>query len=125
MQQPQALIIEDEIDLANIFEEALARAGYATDTAHNGPDAVQRLKESVPNLVVLDLHLPGLDGSKVLKEIRADPRLARTRVLIATADAAMARFIEKDADFVMLKPISFSQMRDIARRLYVSFTAQS
>jgi CheY-like chemotaxis protein len=61
----------------------------------------------------------------VLKEIRADPRLARTRVLIATADAAMARFIEKDADFVMLKPISFSQMRDIARRLYVSFTAQS
>ncbi len=121
MQQPQALIVEDETDLANIFNEALSSAGYTTEIAHNGLEAVQRLQESAPNIVVLDLHLPGLDGSKVLKAIRADPRLARTRVLIATADAAMARYIEKDADFVMLKPISFSQMRDLARRLYASF----
>jgi CheY-like chemotaxis protein len=125
MQSPQALIIEDEIDLANIFREALSIAGYQTEMALNGLDAIQRLQESTPNLVVLDLHLPGLDGREVLKKIRADPRLARTRVLIATADAAQARFIEKDADFVMLKPISFSQMRDLARRLYASFQAQS
>ncbi|MFM8321748.1 MAG: response regulator transcription factor [Chloroflexota bacterium] len=117
MSQPLALIIEDETDLGEIFSMALQAAGYETQQAFTGPDALTKLAGCAPDLVVLDLHLPGLDGGQVLKDIRRDARLRRTRVMLATADAAFARTLEKEADFVLLKPISFSQLRDLARRL--------
>ncbi|MBN1148153.1 MAG: response regulator [Anaerolineales bacterium] len=117
MTDPLALIIEDEEDLAVIFAEALKSAGFATEIIDNGIAAVERLAQTTPKVIVLDLHLPGLDGGKVLRQIRADERLKETRVLIASADAAFARTLEKHADLVLLKPISFSQLRDLARRL--------
>jgi len=117
METLSALIVEDEDDLVTIFTEALEMAGFHTEAIQDGGKAVQRLTEIVPDLVILDLHLPTVAGKDILKHIRADARLANTKVILATADAATAEMIEDQADMVLLKPISFKQLRDMATRL--------
>jgi CheY-like chemotaxis protein len=68
-------------------------------------------------MIVLDLHLPGVDGKKLLGQIRDDSRLLNTRVILATADALQASMLQTQADFVFVKPISFYQLNQIASRL--------
>jgi DNA-binding response OmpR family regulator len=112
-----ALIIEDDRDLALIFAQALQAAGFATGIVRDGDDALARLAVATPDIVVLDLHLPRTSGADILREIRADERLAQTRVIVATADPRMADMLQDQPDLVLLKPISFSQLRDLAARL--------
>lgn len=76
-----------------------------------------RLAVISPALVVLDLHLPSFSGIDILRHIRADERLAETRVILATADAIMADSLREESDLVLLKPISVTQLRDLAIRL--------
>lgn len=115
--QALALVIEDDFDASLIFSKALQAAGHQVEVIRAGDLAVKRLGEIAPHLVLLDLHLPEVDGTEILKQIRADERLARTRVIIVTADARMAEPIKDDADLVLLKPASYSQVRDFALRL--------
>ena len=117
MSEPYALIIEDEADLAEIFSEALLAAGYRTEIIRAGDLAQQRLAQVTPDVVVLDLHLPRVDGRALLHQIRTDPRLKNTRVMIASADPRMADELDGAADLVLLKPIGFGQLRDLAKRL--------
>ena len=112
-----ALIIEDEIDLAEIFSQALQVAGFTTEVIARGDTAMTRLDEIEPEVIVLDLHLPGADGSVILRHIRDDARLAEAKVIVASADAALAQSLDIDADLTLLKPVSFSQLRDLAKRL--------
>ncbi len=116
-----ALIIEDEADLADIFSEALRAAGYHTEISSTGSAAQKRLGEIVPNMIILDLHLPGVDGAALLAQIRADERLARSKVLVTTADHAMADALPLRPDLVLLKPISFSQLRELSARFKKTF----
>ncbi|MBN1138021.1 MAG: response regulator [Anaerolineae bacterium] len=117
MKGPLAFIIEDEPDLAEIFAEALVEAGFTTEIIARGDQALARLAETVPEIVILDMHLPGVSGDKILRHIRTDPRLAKTRIVVASADVALAQTLEADADLILLKPVGFIQLRDLARRL--------
>lgn len=112
-----ALIIEDDKKLAEIFAQALKAAGYQTEVIQDGQEALERLAETTPAVVVLDLHLPRVSGKDILRQIRADGRLVKTRVMLATADPLMAETLRDTADLVLLKPISFNQLRDLAARL--------
>lgn len=114
-----ALVIEDDADLSEIFTKALEAAGFEVETIQDGQTAQERLKEAVPNVIVLDMHLPHVDGATLLKQIRADERLSKARIIIATADSAQAEFYRSMATIVMIKPITFSQLRDISARLKV------
>ena len=116
MSNPLALIVEDDVDLATIFDEALKAASYKTEVIRTGDKAQSRLEAVAPDLVVLDLHLPQVAGTDILKKIRADERLAQTRVIITTADPRLAETLREEADLVLVKPISFSQLRDLAKR---------
>jgi DNA-binding response OmpR family regulator len=111
-----AFVIEDDQDLSNIFTEALKAAGYQVETIRDGAIAQQRLKEANPEIIILDMHLPNIDGAQLLTQIRADERLAKTRVILATADALLGEYYNKQADLVLVKPISFSQLRDLTAR---------
>ena len=111
-----ALIVEDNEDLNAIFTSALEKAGYEVISAFDGTTARQILADHVPSLIVLDLHMPGISGDVVLKHIRQDPRLKDIRVILATADAAFADALHVQADLVLLKPISFSQLSQLASR---------
>jgi len=118
MRTLHALIIEDDADSALIFTEAPSAVGFATETVIDGKLALQRLAECVPDLVVLDLLLPHVSGKQILSAIRADARLAATKVILATADDVTAREIEELADIMLLKPISFAQLKGIALRYH-------
>ena len=112
-----ALVIEDDMDLSEIFTRALESAGFEVETIRDGKTARHRLAEVIPNIIVLDMHLPHVDGATLLKEVHADERLSKARIIIATADSQQAEFYRNMATIVLVKPISFSQLRDISRRL--------
>lgn len=114
---PLALIIEDDPKLADIFNIALKEALYDTEVISDGRLALARLGDVVPSIVVLDLHLPEVSGETILQHIRSDDRLVATRVMLATADALKAEKLRSKANIVLLKPISFTQLRDLAARL--------
>jgi CheY-like chemotaxis protein len=114
--QPKALVIEDYADQAIVFQRALVQAGFDAETFTDGALAQTRLAEIVPVLVILDLHLPGVAGETILKQIRGDQRLAQTRVVIATADTLLGQRLSDQADMVLLKPISFRQLFQVAER---------
>lgn len=116
MHKPLAFVIEDYADQALVFSKALEVAGYETESIADGAVASQRLKEIIPDLVVLDLHMPNITGEMLLKQIRSDSRLAGARVVLATADAQFASKLQVDADLVLLKPIGFTQLSQLARR---------
>lgn len=117
MTKPLALIVEDDRKLAEIFSLAIDSADFETEIVHDGSEALTRLAAIVPALVLLDLHLPNVSGRQILREIQADQRLAQTRVIITTADALMAEELRSLTDLVLLKPISITQLRDMAVRL--------
>lgn len=117
MTHPLALIIEDDPKLADIFSLALKSAEFETEIVSDGNQALTWLANKTPSIIVLDLHLPYVSGKEILRQIQADDRLANTRVMLATADALMADSLREEVDLVLLKPISVSQLRDLAARL--------
>jgi len=103
-----ALVIEDERDEAFFFAQALQAAGLETEIIQAGDRALARLAVVVPDVVVLDLRLPRIAGTD---------RLAETRVIVVTGDPQMAESLRDEADLVLIKPIGFDQLRDLAARL--------
>ena len=114
---PLALIIEDDPDAAAIFSAALEAADFQIEIVATGDRALERLTVTEPMIVLLDMHLPHVAGPDILRYVRSDARLNRTQVIIATADPSMADALQEEATLVLLKPISFSQLRDLAKRL--------
>ncbi len=112
-----ALVIEDDPAQQEIFSHAIKSAGYDVEVIGKGNEAMQRLDEITPALVVLDLHLPSVSGDEILRHIRADEKLATISVILATADPLLAEALHAESDLVLLKPISFTQLRDLAMRL--------
>jgi CheY-like chemotaxis protein len=114
--KPLAYIVEDNVDTVTIFRGALELAQYEVEVAYDGAVAQKQLAEMVPDLIVLDLHIPNVSGDILLQQIRSDERLKDTRVFLATADANMASQLRDQAELVLLKPIGFSQLKDLAER---------
>jgi DNA-binding response OmpR family regulator len=112
-----ALIVEDDADLSIIFAKALEAAGFETQIVRAGDTAQMWLSATAPEVVVLDLHLPRVSGKEVLEQIRSDERLVGTKVIIVTADPRMAEVLQDQADLILIKPIGFGQLRDLAARL--------
>lgn len=117
MNTSSALVIEDDPDLAAIFSRALQVGGFSTESATNGKKALSFLEHQTPNIIVLDLHLPDMDGMEILYKIRANERLAKTKVIVASADAQLVKLADHMADLILIKPVSVSQLKDLALRL--------
>lgn len=116
MTKPLAIIVEDDPQLNQIFALTL-EGSYEIETIADGSHALQRIVEVVPHLIVLDINLPGVSGAEILHAIRSDPRMEAARVILATADSLQANDLRDHADIVLLKPISPSQLRELADRL--------
>jgi len=119
-QNPLALVIEDDEKLAVIFSEAMKMAEFETIISRDGADALQHLAVSCPSVVVLDLRLPEVSGEHIFQVIRSDPRLSSSQVIIVTADPRAADTLYDQADLVLIKPVSYSQLRDLASRIRYS-----
>src|SRR6478752_7143022 len=114
------LVVDDEPKIARLARDYLEHAGYAVLTAGDGPSAVQAVRTRRPDLVVLDLGLPGLDGLEVLRSIRAT---GATPVVVLTArDTELDKLLglELGADDYVTKPFSprelVARVRAVLRR---------
>ena len=116
MEKPLVLIVEDDPVQNQIFKLSL-KNDFDVETFVDGDSAATRLDTVIPALVLLDLNLPGKSGRELLTQIRADKRIANVRVILATADEQQAEILDKDADLVLLKPISPGQLKELALRL--------
>ncbi len=114
---PLALVIEDDPAQQKIFTKAIEMAEYTVEPIGDGKEALERLKEIIPALIILDLHLPRVSGDEILRYIRADDRFSSTSVMLATADPLLAETLHDQSDLILLKPVSFTQLRDLAIRL--------
>lgn len=105
------LVIEDEAKSAAYLSKGLRETGFKVDVADNGLDGLHLALESAPDLIILDLMLPRLDGWAVLRELRAARRTVP--VLILTARDAVddrVRGLEGGADDYLIKPFAFSEL---------------
>ena len=105
----KVLIIEDERDIADLIGFNLLRSGYEILKAHNGIEGTEVALRECPDLILLDLMLPGRDGYAVFRELRRDPRTANTPVIMLTARAQTEdriQGLEAGADDYLTKPFS-------------------
>lgn len=122
MSKPTALVVEDNGDAAYIFGHALQAAGFRVKVAHTGQQALTMLNSTAPALVILDVALPDISGIDVLKTIRGDSHLSKTRIVMTTAFPRLAQKARDSADVVLLKPVSYAKLRDLSRKLVASAT---
>jgi DNA-binding response OmpR family regulator len=125
MTQPLALIVDDHGDSAIIFSEAMRIAGFAVAVAHTGDEALVLLSDTTPDVVILDLCLPHVAGTEILQHIRSDERLADAYVIVISADPILAGTSLGQANQVLVKPIGFSWLRDLAIELSDKFSSRS
>jgi DNA-binding response OmpR family regulator len=123
VKNPLALIIEDSQAVAEIFQRAFEWADFEIELITDGRTALDRLATVTPAVILLDLHLPHVSGEEILRYIRSNTRLAKTQVILATADLMKAKSLEGEADFIMVKPFGFIQLHELAKRLRSSLTA--
>jgi diguanylate cyclase (GGDEF)-like protein len=112
------LIIDDDVDIANLFGMVLGLVGYDFEIANSARDALSKLATSTPDLILLDMALDTeLDGQDILYQVRANPRLKNTQVIVITGHPSMLEPITNLADLTLLKPIDVEQLKAIAIRL--------
>ena len=117
MPKPHALVIEDDEELSELMADILQMKGLETEVIRDGQDAMNRLDGAVPDIILLDAHLPHVSGKDILNRIRAESRLSRIKVLVATADANVGATMGDKADVVFIKPITLTQLVDMVARL--------
>ena len=103
------LVVDDEPDITALVAYHLARAGYRVSTAANGQDAIKAAREERPDIVVLDLMLPGVSGYEVLRELRQRRDTADVGVILLTArreEADRIKGLSLGADDYLTKPFS-------------------
>ena len=112
MSRATVLLVEDAAGIALLTQVLLGTlAAVDVVTATGGLDGLAQAHALAPDLVLLDLTLPRLDGAEVLAELRSDPRLARTRVVLFTGSPDEAHGLE-GADGVLAKPFSPEALLD-------------
>lgn len=110
------LIVEDEEDLVDILQIWLSELGYQTEVAGDGMEALRKFRKLKPQLVLLDVALPIIDGFEVLKTIKSDPELSQTPVIMLTAkgDIGSVNFAKRlNADGYLIKPVVMKDLFDL------------
>jgi len=122
--QKTILIVEDEQDILQLIKLYLEKEGFRTATAMNGVEALKKVKEDKPALIVLDLMLPELDGLEVCKRLRSVPETALLPIIMLTAKAEESDTViglELGADDYVAKPFSpkalVARIKALLRRL--------
>ncbi len=103
------LVVEDDHDIAELVAHYLQRAGYLTEVLNSGSDVLPHVRDRAPDLVLLDLMLPGLNGLEICRAMRSEPTLAAIPIIMLTAKSEEADRIvglELGGDDYVTKPFS-------------------
>lgn len=113
------LVVDDDLDTVETMRDILRDEGHSVVCASNGRDALERAAEVRPDLVILDLEMPEMDGWSFLDALRADPELASTPVVVLSGTTADLRNVGAEA---VRKPLRLHTLLAIIRR--VAFAAR-
>ena len=108
---PRILVVDDEPDVVEMLRKYISLTGFAVDTALNGGEALMLLQATRPDVILLDIKMPGMDGVEVLKHIRAVDPTIRVIMVTSIADVNLAQVTLKAGAFdYVTKPIDFDYL---------------
>lgn len=119
------VLIDDEEDIRDVMSIALADAGYEVATAENGIAGLKRCQEVLPQIVITDIRMPGMDGLQVLAEIKK--KFSDIEVIVATAYGEMElaiRALQLDASDFINKPINDEELQLALKRAQDRYTSR-
>jgi chemosensory pili system protein ChpA (sensor histidine kinase/response regulator) len=118
-----AVVVDDSITVRRVTQRLLERNGMRVLTAKDGVDAMALLQEHVPDVILLDIEMPRMDGYEVAAQVRGDPRLAEVPIIMITSrvgEKHRARAIELGVDDYLGKPYQESQLLDAIEPLVLA-----
>lgn len=119
-EKPRILLVEDEDNIAIAIEVLLGRAGYDLVRVSRGDQALPNIRAQQPDLVVLDVTLPGCSGYEVCQRLRSDPALSHIPVLMMSARVSQAeqrKGLAMGADAFLTKPFAMDDLKGLVARL--------
>lgn len=117
------LAVDDEKHIVRLVQVNLERAGYQVATAFDGVDALKKVQEYQPDLIVLDVMMPQMDGFEVLKHLKANPETRDIPVIMLTAkaqDADVFRGWQSGVDCYLTKPFNPLELLSFVKRIFTS-----
>jgi len=118
---PKILLADDHPDIVRLLQIALRNEGHTILTAYDGAEALRTAEEERPDLIILDVMMPELDGFRVLNRIKSDPELSNTTVVMLTCrdqpeDVSLG--LDIGADFYLAKPFKPTDVVSLVRRVF-------
>jgi DNA-binding response OmpR family regulator len=122
MKTYKILVVDDEVDIVDFIDDYLTGEGYEVIKAYDGVEALDKIRQNLPDLVVLDVMLPGLDGFEVCKQMRTESTVPILMVTAKDTDVDKIVGLEIGADDYMPKPFNprelVARVKAILRRTY-------
>ena len=129
LQPPMVLIVDDSLTVRKITTRLLTREGFRVDSAKDGVDALEKMNDLIPDVVLLDVEMPRMDGFELARVMRSDPRLKAVPIIMITsrtADKHRNHAMEIGVNVYLGKPYQEQQLLDnIAEQLELSATIQA
>ncbi len=110
------LVIDDDVSVREMLSRYLGREGFLVFEAASGEEGISIARELIPDVITLDIHLPGLDGQKILEIIKADPLLKSIPVIMISMEDASAQWSDSGAETFLSKPIDRARLNRVVRQ---------
>jgi two-component system alkaline phosphatase synthesis response regulator PhoP/two-component system response regulator VicR len=117
------LVVDDERHIVRLVEVNLTRAGYDVVSAYDGVEALEKVEEDMPDMIVLDVMMPRMDGFEVLKNLQADPKYKDIPVIMLTAkaqDADIFKGWQSGVSSYLTKPFNPKELLVFVQRIFQS-----
>jgi len=116
----KVLVVEDTEDTADFVKLLLSAEGYDVHVAYNGEDGLRAVRDFAPDVMLVDIQLPGIDGLELTRRVRADPATADAAIIVFTAfvqEEDRRRAFDAGCDGFIPKPFPVQTLRDEIQRL--------
>lgn len=113
------VVVDDEVEICEFLKAFFEDRDYHVFTAHNGEQALETIKKTSPNVVLLDLHMPGMDGMKVLQKVKVEfPKLKVIMVTAIETQEKIEEAMRLGADNYITKPLSLEYLeKDVSEKI--------
>ncbi len=122
-QKKRVLVVDDERHIVRLVQVNLERQGYEVLTAYDGVECLEKAKSERPDLIVLDVMMPRMDGFEALQRLKSDPETSHIPVIMLTAraqDRDVLQGYQYGADLYLTKPFSPMELLSLVRRVFES-----
>lgn len=119
----KVMVVDDEPEITEIVETFLTEAGYKVAIANSGSEAIKKAKDFKPDVILLDIMMPGMDGYAVCQQLKKDPHFANTPVIFLTGkdkEEDMGRSFKAGGDMYIKKPFSCERLLEIVNIVLMS-----